>query len=161
MHRIDVVNRQSVLRVNTRRLRDAVRRTLEAEGVVEAEVSVAVVGDAEMQELNRTHLQHDYPTDVLSFLLDAEYGPRRRDVAGNPAAPRRIDGEVIVSAETARRRAAEFGWRPGWELLLYVVHGTLHLCGHDDQSPSQRRGMRRRERAILQGWGMAVRYRRR
>lgn len=174
-YQIDVVNRQSALRVNLRRLREGVRRTLEAEAVPDAEISVAVIGDAEMQALNRAHLQHDYPTDVLSFLLDVEYAPRNPghpvrgalhgqecpSCGGNSTTLRRIDGEVVVSAETALRRAAEFAWHPAWELLLYVVHGTLHLCGHDDQTAAQRRGMRQRERAILQNWGVAVSYRRR
>jgi probable rRNA maturation factor len=190
MYQIDVVNRQSALRVNSRRLRDGVRRALEGEGVDAAEISVAVVGDSEMQELNRTHLRHDYPTDVLSFLFDVEAARRSPDnpvrgesrcrdnpvrgphdgqdcpsygvdrgTSGKPV--RRIDGEVVVSAETALRRAPEFDWHPAWELLLYVVHGTLHLCGHDDQTPAERRRMRRRERAILQNWGMRVSYRRR
>jgi probable rRNA maturation factor len=151
MHRIDVTNRQSVLHFNVRRLRTGVRRVLEWERVPEAEISVAVVDDAAIRELNRRHLQHDYPTDVLSFLLERE-GP-----AGLRRA-RRIEGEVVVSAETARRRAAEFGWHPAWELLLYAVHGTLHLCGYDDRTPAQRRQMRQRERSILQNWGMTIQY---
>lgn len=189
-YEIDVVNRQSALRVNSRRLREGVRRTLEGEGVEAAEISVAIVGDSEMQALNRTHLRHDYPTDVLSFLFDDEAAPRSPDNpvrgdsrrADNPVrgprdgqdfpscgvnrctpgrTVRGIDGEVVVSAETALRRAPEFDWHPGCELLLYVVHGTLHLCGHDDQTPAERRRMRCRERAILQSWGMRVSYRRR
>jgi probable rRNA maturation factor len=151
MYRIDVTNRQPALRVNARRLRLGVRRVLERERVAEAEISIAVVNDAEIHKLNRRHLQHDYPTDVLSFLLERE-GPR------GPRRARRIEGEVVVSADTARRRAAEFDWHPAWELLLYVVHGTLHLCGYDDRTPPRRRQMRRRERAILKNWGMTVRY---
>ena len=151
MHRIDVTNQQSVLKINARRLRTGVRRVLEWERVPEADVSVAVVDDAAIQQLNRRHLQHGYPTDVLSFLLEREGPPGVRRA-------RRIEGEVVVSAETALRRAAEFGWHPAWELLLYVVHGTLHLCGYDDQTPPQRRQMRDRERTILQNWGMTISY---
>ena len=54
--------------------------------------------------------------------------------------------------------SAEFGWHPAWELLLYVVHGTLHLCGYDDRTPAQRRQMRLRERTILRDWGMTISY---
>jgi probable rRNA maturation factor len=148
---IHVTNLQSALAINGRRLRDGVRRTLEWEHVPEAEISVAVVDDAAIHELNRRHLRHDYPTDVLSFLLERE-GPTGLRRA------RRIEGEIVVSAETAVRRAREFGWHPGWELLLYVVHGTLHLCGYDDRTARDRRRMRDRERAILQNWGVTIRY---
>ena len=71
---------------------------------------------------------------------------------------RRIEGEIVVSAEMALRRAPEFGWRPTWELLLYVVHGTLHLCGYDDRTARDRCRMRDRERTILRNWGMAASY---
>jgi probable rRNA maturation factor len=148
MHRIDVTNLQSVLRINMRRLRQGVRLVLEAERIADAEISVAVVNDAQIHELNRRHLRHDYATDVLSFLWESNAPPGRR----------RIDGEVVVSAETALRRASEFDWHPAWELLLYIVHGTLHLCGYDDRTPAQRRRMRARERAILGHWGMTISY---
>lgn len=151
MHRIEVSSRQSVLRVNARQLRDGVRRTLQCERVPEADVSVAVVDDVAIHQLNRRFLRHDYPTDVLSFLLEREGPPGRRRA-------RRIEGEIVVSAETALRRAAEFDWHPTWELLLYIVHGTLHLCGYNDHTPAERRCMRDRERAVLQNWGMTPSY---
>jgi probable rRNA maturation factor len=151
MYRIDVTNQQSVLRINARRLRTGVRRVLEWERVRDAEISVAVLEDAAIRDLNRRHLRHDYPTDVLSFLLERDEFPGVRRA-------RRIEGEVVVSAESALRRAAEFGWHPTWELLLYVVHGTLHLCGFDDQTTAQRRQMRARERSILKNWGMTISY---
>jgi probable rRNA maturation factor len=151
MHRIDVTNHQSLVRINARRLRQAVRRVLEAERIPGADVSVAVVDDVVIRRLNRRHLGHDYATDVLSFLLEREVVPTRREKG-------RIEGEVVVSAETARRRAAEFGWHASWELLLYVVHGCLHLCGYDDQTRARQQRMRERERMILAHWGMTVRY---
>ncbi len=151
MFRITVTNQQSILRVNARRLRDGVRRTLEWERVPDAEISVAVVDDAAIHQLNRRHLRHDYPTDVLSFLLEREGPPGLRRA-------RRIEGEIVVSAEMALRRAGEFGWHPAWELLLYVVHGTLHLCGYDDRTARDRRRIRDRERAVLQNWGMTPVY---
>ncbi len=46
-----------------------------------------------------------------------------------------LDGEVVVSAETAQRAAPRFGWSAAEELLLYVIHGTLHLAGYDDATP--------------------------
>ena len=84
-------------------------------------------------------LRHRGRTDVLSFLLDQGDG---------------LEGEVVVAAQTALRTAPHYGWPPHDELLLYVVHGTLHLVGRDDASPAQRAEMRKRETAILEGLGI-------
>jgi len=117
------------------RLREAVRDILQRVGVEHAMVSVAVVDDATIQGLNRRYLNHDDPTDVLSFCLEREED--------------RLEGEVIVSSETASRQAKRFGWAPEDELLLYVVHGMLHLVGYDDQTPADARSMRTAERECL------------
>ena len=102
------------------RLADVARRVLVAEGVARAEVSIAVVDDRTIQDVNRRHLDHDWPTDVISFAL-SEAG---EDI---------LSGELIVSAETAARMAARDGGDPWTELVLYVIHGLLHLWrGIDD-----------------------------
>lgn len=156
--RVSIADEQTVLAIERRQLRTAVRRTLRGEGVAAADVSLAVVDDPTMQALNRRHLQHDYPTDVLSFLLSAE-GPRSTHDVDETDGGRTLEGELIVSTETAVRQAADYGWSPQAELLLYVVHGTLHLCGYDDHTAADRRRMRERERAVLQFWGLQPEYR--
>ncbi len=128
-------------------LREAAERTLQLEQVRQAEISVAVIDHAEMRALNRQYLDHDYETDVLSFLLDSENDERAGGV-------RRLSGEVIISAEMARERAGEFGWRPQSELVFYLVHGVLHLCGYDDATAEDRAEMYDRERAVMETWGM-------
>ncbi len=102
-------------------------------------ISVAVVDDEDMQAQNLLHLQHDYPTDVLSFLM-----------AETP----RLEGELLLSADTARREAAARGHPAYHELVLYAVHGALHLLGFDDHTPRDRRRMRRAERETLQALGL-------
>ncbi len=99
-----------------------------------AELSFLVVDDARMQQINREQLGHDYPTDVISFPLEDD-----------PV----LMGDVVVSAETARREAAARGHPAYHELVLYAVHGVMHLLGFDDHSPADRRRMRRAERAAL------------
>ena len=79
--------------------------------------------------------------------LDEEHSSRLAE-----SAPRRLEGELIVSTETALREAAAHGWTPADELLLYVVHGLLHLCGYDDLTDEARPVMRAREREVLAGW---------
>jgi probable rRNA maturation factor len=108
-----------------------------------AQLSIAIVDDATIHELNRRYLEHDYPTDVLSFTLERDN--------------EHLEGEVIASAETAARSAADYGWSADDELLLYVVHGTLHLVGHDDGTPDERAVMRRLERRYLASFGLQCR----
>lgn len=97
-------------------------------------LSVAVVGDHRMRRLNREYHAVDATTDVLAFPLDTGPGPV---------------GEVIVCAPCARRRANSRKIDPLAELLLYVVHGTLHLLGERDATPEEAGRMRRLERDVL------------
>lgn len=104
------------------------------------QIGIRVTDDVGIRPINRQFLGHDYPTDVISFAyLDQ---------------PPRLEGELVVSVETAGRRAAELGWPVASELALYVVHGTLHLTGMDDQDPAERARMRRAERQILEALGI-------
>jgi probable rRNA maturation factor len=140
---VELAVRQKSLPIDRRRLRRAVREVLQGEGIAGGEVSVAVVDDAEIHELNRRYLQHDYPTDALSFVLE------RRDGY--------VEGQIVVSAQTAQRTAPRFGWSGEDELLLYVVHAALHLAGYDDSTPQQAAHMRRHEEQYLARLGAAPR----
>ncbi len=102
--------------------------------------SIAIVDDPTIQQVNAEELGHDWPTDVISFLLDEE-----DDF---------IEGEVIASAETAKRICAAAGWSAEDELLLYVVHGLLHVAGMDDTNPIERQEMRLMEKDCLLAIGV-------
>jgi probable rRNA maturation factor len=141
---IEVVSEQANVPVDEPRLAAAAGRVLSGEGIDSGTVSIAVVDDPAIHELNRRYLSHDCPTDVLSFAL--EQGPAY------------LEGEVIVSADTAAASAARFGWSAGDELLLYVIHGCLHLCGYDDQTPAALAEMRRKEAFYLAEHGLTPRY---
>lgn len=135
MLEIELVNRQKRHPVDLDRLRSAAQLVLQGEGIERATLSIAVVSDRAIRPLNRRFLQHDYATDVLSFLLDS--------------GPGWLDGEIIVSADTAASQAPEFDESAADELLLYVIHGTLHLVGYDDTTPDQRKRMLARQRRYL------------
>jgi probable rRNA maturation factor len=139
---IEVANEQTTLPVDARRLKQAVRRVLQGEGLTSAVVSVAVVDDKSIRRLNAQYLGHDYATDALSFVLEA--------------APGHVEGQIIVSAQTAANRAADFHWAADEELLLYVVHAALHLAGHDDTRQAAARAMRQRERHYLAQLGVSM-----
>ncbi len=162
---LDIADRQTWLAVDESRLREAVMRLLVEERVHSAAISVALVDDAEIHRVNREFLGHDYPTDVISFRLDedggqgAEIRGQRSEVKGRErllSDPSfllpHLEGELIVSTETALREAAAHGWSPHDEVLLYLVHGLLHLCGYDDLTDDARPVMRMREREVLAGW---------
>lgn len=147
--RVAVSDEQQAVVVDHEWLAQIAESVLDMEGVTSAEISVALVDDLAIHDVNRQFLEHDYPTDVISFLLNEP---------GEVASSRHIDGEVVISGETARRCAAEIGCEPTHELALYFIHGLLHLCGYDDHSPADRQQMRRRERSHLQKMGMTPHY---
>lgn len=128
------------------RLKRAVELILQNAGIESAEISIAIVGDAEMHRLNRQYLNHDYPTDVLSFVLEHD------------AAAKSLDGQIIVSTDYAAREAPRYNWTPADELLLYVIHGSLHLIGHDDATPSTQQSMRQAEAQYLLHFGLEHRF---
>ena len=144
MIQIDVRNEQQTLAIDEALLRKAIETVLAGEGIARAEISLAVIDDPAMHVLNREYLQHDEPTDVLSFVL--EEGPGY------------VEGEIIVSADTAAASSRRFGWEPENELLLYVMHGALHLVGYDDLNPEAQAEMRGRERAYLSQFGLTPHY---
>lgn len=109
-------------------------------------LSVAVVGDRLMRRLNREFHATDRTTDVLAFPLDDDPSP----------SPDEIEGEVIVCAAQARREAGYRGIRPEVELILYVVHGTLHLLGEDDATSEEALRMRRLEMSAMRSIGLPL-----
>jgi probable rRNA maturation factor len=173
-----VANCQRALRIDRRRLIRLAKAVLQMEEVTLAEISVAIVGDSEIHVINRQFLNHDCPTDVISFLLDGDdardlkptaarkndrkpFGASRSSRTRKPPSRHRrrgsgklIGGEIVISAETARRNAVAYRVSPHDELELYLVHGLLHLCGYDDRSPREKRLMRRREAEALSYVGL-------
>jgi len=141
---VEISNEQTAVEFDASTLRKAVERVLRDAGVSHGEVSIAVVDDATIHDLNARYLEHDWATDVLSFLLerDGSY----------------LEGEIIVSAETAASSAERYGWRPQDELLLYVVHGTLHLLGYDDSTAEKLAEMRTMEQRCLEQFGLRPSY---
>lgn len=144
MIHVAIANQQTRRPLAIRRLRSAIQQVLADARVSQADISVAIVDDPTIHQLNVRFLQHDYPTDVLSFVLSEPDQP--------------LVGEIIVSADTAAREALAYGWKLADELLLYVIHGTLHLVGHDDHEPRDRQRMRRQERRQLKSFGLEPRY---
>lgn len=148
---IDIVSRQEIFPCDAPGLRRVLTHVLAREGIREAELSVALVDDPEIHRVNREFLGHDCPTDVVSFLL-SDPPPGRPQTPWPADWP--LEGELVISVETAARDAGQHGWSPDAELILYAVHGLLHLCGYDDLTDDARPLMRTREREFLTELGL-------
>lgn len=142
--KIEIADEQDLHEVNYDRLIAAVRAVLSDAGYSHGEVSIAIVADTAMHVLNRQYLQHDYPTDVLSFVLEEDEN--------------RLVGQLIVSADYAAREAPQFGWSMNDELLLYTIHGALHLVGYDDLEPELKAEMREQEQHYLAQFSLTPHY---
>ncbi|MGK2934108.1 MAG: rRNA maturation RNase YbeY [Gemmatimonadaceae bacterium] len=118
------------------RVRDLVRRTLLAERVKEAMISVAFVSSREIAKLNREHLDHAGPTDVISFALGAAPGVDR-DSAASPS-QRSVVGDIYICPDAVRKNAAHYGAGMREELARVVIHGTLHALGYDHEPGEDR-----------------------
>lgn len=98
-------------------LRRGVREALKAEGISSGEISVTFLDDERIRALNRDYLRRDLPTDVIAFALH------------QPGEP--VLGDVYVGFDQARRQADELGVALEEELLRLVIHGVLHVLGHE------------------------------
>jgi probable rRNA maturation factor len=143
---VEIIDRQRAVHTGSAWLTRIVRRALARLGVDRAEISILLVGDRRMARLHEEWLGVPGPTDVITFDLA---GPEGESAEG-------LRGDIVVSAETARRMARELGWAPRHELAYYVIHGLLHLAGHDDVDPVRRRAMRARERVLMAAAGLPL-----
>jgi probable rRNA maturation factor len=140
-HRLSIACLGKRVPVNKAKMRKIVHVVLDAEEIVEWEISLVFGDNPTIHRLNIAYLDHDEPTDVLSFPL-SEPGSKK------------LVGELIIGAETAQIEAAARGHDLHAELALYVIHGLLHLCGYEDQSIAAIRRIRRRERHYLKTLGL-------
>ena len=115
----------------------------------DADLSVVLADDARLHELNRDYLGIDAPTDVLSFPASETDGSEIDPETGN-----RYIGDIIISVPYAAKGAAKAGHPLESELQLLVVHGVLHLLGHDHAEPREKAKMWKAQAAILESLGL-------
>ncbi|MBV8074056.1 MAG: rRNA maturation RNase YbeY [Candidatus Eremiobacteraeota bacterium] len=125
-----------------RALRSSAQRLLDAAGRPGATLSLSLVDDAAIRELNRRFRGKDRPTDVLSFPMDDE----------------RLLGDVVISVETARRQAEAYDAPLEREIERLLIHGILHLLGHDHHRREERLRMEKEERRLAAAIGMPWPY---
>jgi probable rRNA maturation factor len=127
------------------------KKLLRDVGEADSALSLSLVDDPQIQELNREHRGKDKPTDVLSFPLYEAGEASRGD-------GERLLGDVVISIETARRQAADYDAPLQNELYRLLIHGILHVLGHDHEEPAQRAAMEAEERRLAAAIGMPWPY---
>lgn len=150
-----VSNRQDKIEVSSElssRLEDVFAAAARLERLSpEAEVSLALVDDCEMRELNRTYRGVDASTDVLSFAM-------QESAAGEPqivdAREEALLGDVVISLETAARQAEEYGHSLEREAGFLLAHGILHLLGYDHEEPARAEVMQKKQEEIMVAAGL-------
>jgi probable rRNA maturation factor len=138
---VEVINQQR-RRIPRAAIARAVHLVLESGRWSKADISVAVVNASTMRRLNRSFLGHDYVTDVLSFVYQRN------------ARQKTLLGEIVVCADQAWKMASRQTWLGSDELVLYVIHGVLHLIGYNDDTAVAQRRMRAAERKFVRALGL-------
>ena len=122
---------QRSLPVSQRRIKNLALKALKDLGLASWRIDFSFVGDRRMRALNREYHRTDLPTDVLAF----DYGDRRAD--------------IIISLDTARRNSRLYKTKFKDEVLLYVIHGILHLAGYRDLDRGGRKKMFEKQEELL------------
>lgn len=128
--------------VNSRLVRRLANDMLDALELQDAELSILLTNDAQIQVLNREHRHKDRPTDVLSFYVSGEVV---LPVAGAP----RLLGDIVISIDTALRQANGRKRSLMAEIRWLLAHGILHLIGYDHQTPQQKQQMVAQTRRLV------------
>jgi probable rRNA maturation factor len=146
---IEIAN-ESGLDVDTDAILDVARHTLTETGVSPlAELSILLVDQEYMTDLNHRWMGGEGPTDVLAFPLDEvsiDHGPGEN--GGEPT----LLGDIVLCPEVAGRQAAAAGHSAADEVALLTVHGTLHLLGYDHAEPEEEREMFGLQARLLSSW---------
>jgi len=153
MAKVEITDLQDHVRIGKKTILKAVRHVIKEEGRVAKSLSVVLTDNRHIRDLSNEYLHRDAVTDVISFALEDPEWPE-----GQHANNGTINGEIIASAERAYYQAQAIHGNPEAELVLYIVHGLLHLMGYDDRSPQDARRMHAREDALLSQLGYPCVY---
>jgi probable rRNA maturation factor len=135
---VEITRRGAGKKLRTGALKKIAQSVLALVGQAEAELSLVLIGNTEMQKLNAKYRSKAYPTDVLSFPMDQGLPPANQ-----------LLGDVIISVEKARQQAKERGRSRDEELVTLLIHGIVHLLGYDhERSAQDARAMKRLENKI-------------
>jgi len=136
--KIDIQNLQNIAKIDRNKIIGCAGYVLKAMSEDNAELSLVLVNDMYIRNLNWKYRNKDSVTDVLAFPMRDSRG-----LSGD------VLGDVVISVETAKREAKKRKKDLQEELDLYFVHGILHLLGYDDEKPRARKKMKAKERELM------------
>lgn len=139
---ISIQNRQKLLTVDVGRMRRSLKRLLKELGFKDSEVSLLLVDDNQIREINRKYLNRDRPTNVISFAMnEGAFGDVHPEILG----------DIILSVETAARDAIACNVDFMDEVEFLLIHGLLHISGynHENVESSEAEKMKKREREFF------------
>ena len=131
---INVFNASGEKFLPAKKLKRCVDNVLTGEGLPRATINIVITDDMEIRKLNKSYLNHDFVTDVITFPLNDE---------GD------LDGEIYISVDTARRQATEYKVSLTNELMRLSAHGALHLSGYGDSTDGERAKMHELENKYI------------
>jgi len=138
---VEIANLQTHYRIKSSNIKHAVKEVLSKEEK-DARLSIVLVDNSRIKELNKQYFDSDEVTDVISFPLS-----NNKNL---------LSGEIIVSVETAVDTAGKRNISIEGEIVLYIIHGILHLLGYDDSNEGNARVMHEEESKILKTLGYNV-----
>lgn len=178
--KLEIINLQKFYPIDKGIIKKVIKTILKDEKK-DAELSIIFIDNKGIREINKTFLKHDYATDVLSFVYHetsfkntiakqsrhktTQSIPLQREIKKPDKTRSRtsnekkflqeevMSGEIIISVEMAIQVAQEGGYSVEGEIILYVIHGLLHLLGYDDKQKSAAKKMHLREKELLVSFG--------
>ncbi|MBY4604631.1 MULTISPECIES: rRNA maturation RNase YbeY [Bacillus] len=150
---IDIVDETgSVSEEMLKEVENLLQFAAEREGVQDqAEVSVTIVTNEDIQQINKEYRGKDTPTDVISFALEEE-GEGEVEIVGAEMPP--VLGDIIISADRTREQAEEYNHSFKRELGFLAVHGFLHLLGYDHMTKEEEEEMFTKQKDLLDAYGL-------
>ena len=134
--KIRIINQQKIKRVSLKRLRKYLKKVSGLLNISSKRISILLCDNKLIKKLNKKYLKRNSSTDVIAFPLSDRLEPDYL-------------GEVVVSTEKAAQVALKLGLRWQDELVLYVVHGILHLLGYDDRTKKKRKILEKKQKNII------------
>ena len=138
-------------------IKDVAKLVLETENIeIPCKVDITLVDDAQIREFNNKYRNIDSSTDVLSFpIIEGCEGQINPEVGDYDEDGHAMLGDIIISLETARKQAEEYGHSFERELAFLVTHGSYHLLGFDHMEPEEEKRMMEKQEAVLSKMGLA------
>lgn len=133
MNIINFYNESNIKFLPRKKSIETAEKVFLGENINDFKLNIVILNDDSIHRMNKEFLNHDYPTDVITFTIEDEP----------------LEGEIYISSETAKTQAVEYGVSLKNEILRLVAHGCLHLSGYDDNTDEKRNIMHNLENKYI------------